>query len=74
MGRDKKTGTHAPFTHDLRRLAKFSGLILEDDYNKWLDIITTFNLNQYCPTKFQQVTATRLYYFIYFNFLQSGRC
>ena len=41
----KKTGTHAPFTHDLRRLAKFSGLILEDDYNKWLDTITTFNLN-----------------------------
>jgi len=41
----KKTKTHAPFTHDLRRLAKLSGLNFESQHLEWLDAITTFNLN-----------------------------
>ncbi len=41
----KKTGQHAPFTHDLRRLAKISDLEIDNEKMKWLDAITTFNLN-----------------------------
>ncbi len=41
----KETNQHAPFTHDLRRLKKLSGLALDDEKTKWLDIITTFNMN-----------------------------
>ena len=41
----KKTNTHAPFTHDLRRLAKLTGLDFDSDCLIWLDTITTFNLN-----------------------------
>jgi len=41
----KRTGKHAPFTHDLRRLAKLSELTLADEHKKWLDTISTFNLN-----------------------------
>lgn len=41
----KETKQHAPFTHDLRRLAKKSSLMFSPEYTKWLDIITTFNLN-----------------------------
>lgn len=41
----KNTEQHAPFTHDLRRLRKISGLELDDEKIKWLDTITTFNLN-----------------------------
>lgn len=41
----KKTNAHAPFTHDLRRLAKLSGIDFSDDYKRYLDTITTFNLN-----------------------------
>jgi HEPN domain-containing protein len=41
----RKTETHAPFTHDLRRLAKLTGLEMDDDQKKWLDTISTFNLN-----------------------------
>ena len=41
----KKTNTHAPFTHDLRRLAKLSQLKFENEHIVWLDTITTFNLN-----------------------------
>lgn len=41
----KKTGTHAPLTHDLRRLAKLSELTLEDEHKRWLDTISTFNIN-----------------------------
>lgn len=40
----RKTGTHAPFTHDLRRLAKLSGLAFEDEHKRWLDTISTFNI------------------------------
>src|SRR3989304_4260305 len=41
----KKTMTHAPFTHDLRRLAKLSQIELDEDHKKLLDTISTFNLN-----------------------------
>lgn len=41
----KITKTHTPFTHDLRRLAKFSKFEFDYDHNRWLDTITTFNLN-----------------------------
>lgn len=41
----KETEKHAPFTHDLRRLAKLSNLDFEKAHIIWLDIITTFNLN-----------------------------
>ena len=41
----KKSKDHAPFTHDLRRLAKLSGIEFEEEHIKWLDTISTFNLN-----------------------------
>ncbi len=41
----KNTGKHAPLTHDLRRLAKLSGLALEDEHKMWLDTISAFNIN-----------------------------
>lgn len=41
----RKTETHAPFTHDLRRLAKLTELQMNNDHKKWLDTISTFNLN-----------------------------
>lgn len=41
----KRMGTHAIFTHDLIRLSKKMKLELTDEYEDWLDDITTFNLN-----------------------------
>ena len=41
----KKTKSYAPFTHDLRRLAKLSELEFSDEFSRYLDTITTFNLN-----------------------------
>jgi HEPN domain-containing protein len=41
----KKTGNHAPLTHDLRRLAKLAELDLATEQKRYLDTITTFNLN-----------------------------
>lgn len=41
----KATSEHAPFTHDLRRLGKLSGLEFQDMHYVWLDTITTFNIN-----------------------------
>lgn len=41
----KKTSAHAPFTHDLLRLAKLAELNLTEEQSDWLDTITTFNLN-----------------------------
>jgi len=41
----KKTGDHAPFTHDLTKLARVSGLTFSEEYLDWLDTITTFNMN-----------------------------
>ncbi len=36
---------HAPFTHNLFRLAELSEIDLTEEYSDWLDKITTFNLN-----------------------------
>jgi HEPN domain-containing protein len=41
----KATSEHAPFTHDLRRLGKLTGLEFQDMHYVWLDTITTFNIN-----------------------------
>jgi HEPN domain-containing protein len=41
----KKTKNHAPLAHDLRRLAKLSEIEFDDDQKRWLDTITSFNLN-----------------------------
>ncbi len=36
---------HAPFTHNLYRIAELIGLPLDNEYADWLDHITSFNLN-----------------------------
>jgi HEPN domain-containing protein len=36
---------HAPFTHNLYRLAELNQLKLNDEQSDWLDEITAFNLN-----------------------------
>jgi HEPN domain-containing protein len=41
----KKFGKHAPFTHNLFRLAEQLEIELTDEYADWLDEITSFNLN-----------------------------
>lgn len=41
----KRTGTYAPFLHDLRRLAKISEIEFDQEQNRFLDTITTFNMN-----------------------------
>lgn len=41
----KKSGKHAPFTHDLTKLAEQSELNFTEEQLDWLDTITTFNLN-----------------------------
>ncbi len=41
----KNTNLHAPFTHDLRRLAKLAKIEINDDFKRYLDTISTFNLN-----------------------------
>ncbi len=41
----QKYRRHAPFTHNLYRLAELSEIELTDEYADWLDKITTFNLN-----------------------------
>ena len=41
----KKTHEHAPFIHDLRRLAKQTDLNFSQNQLSWLDTITTFNMN-----------------------------
>ena len=41
----KETNDHAPFSHDLRRLSKLTMLKFEEEHLRWLDTITTFNLN-----------------------------
>ncbi|MFW6225046.1 MAG: HEPN domain-containing protein [Bacteroidota bacterium] len=41
----KRLGKHAVFTHDLLRLANKIDLELSEDFEEWLDKITTFNLN-----------------------------
>lgn len=41
----KNQKKHAPFTHDLTKLAAQSGLNFTEEQLDWLDTITTFNLN-----------------------------
>jgi len=41
----KKTGTHAPFSHDLRLLAERCDIEFPDDMAMQLDVITGFNIN-----------------------------
>ncbi len=41
----KTIQAHAPFTHDLTRLAKLSAINFSNEHLDWLDTITTFNLN-----------------------------
>ena len=41
----RKTRKHAPYTHDLAKLANLSGLQFPEEYLDWLDTITTFNIN-----------------------------
>lgn len=41
----KKIKDHAPFTHDLTKLAKLSSLNFSEEQLDMLDTITTFNLN-----------------------------
>jgi HEPN domain-containing protein len=41
----KKTCNNPPFTHDLTKLAKLTGIAFSEVQLDWLDTITTFNLN-----------------------------
>lgn len=41
----KNTGGHAPFTHDLSRLAKISQIEFTSEHLDWMDTITRFNMN-----------------------------
>jgi HEPN domain-containing protein len=41
----KNTQQHAPFTHDLTKLAQLSGIKFSEEYLDWMDTISTFNLN-----------------------------
>lgn len=40
-----KFGIHAPFTHNLYRIAELIDVELSEEYADWLDEITSFNLN-----------------------------
>jgi HEPN domain-containing protein len=41
----KQKESHAPFTHNLYRLAELGDLEISEEYADWLFKITTFNLN-----------------------------
>jgi HEPN domain-containing protein len=41
----KNNQNHAPFTHNLYRLAELSGLEISEERAEWLFKITTFNIN-----------------------------
>ena len=41
----RKNKKHAPFTHNLYRLAELNELNLTEELSDWLDKITAFNLN-----------------------------
>ena len=41
----KQKQTHAPFTHNLYRLAELSGLEMSEEQAEWLFRITSFNIN-----------------------------
>ncbi len=40
-----KLKKHAPFLHNLYRLAELSGINMTDEQSDWLDKVTSFNLN-----------------------------
>lgn len=42
---NEKNQKHAPFTHNLYRLAELNEIELTDEYSDLLDKITSFNLN-----------------------------
>lgn len=67
----RQTKSHAPFMHDLRRLAKLTSLEFSEEHFRWLDVITTFNLNarydsykkdfyQKCTPEFTSVWFNRI--------------
>ncbi len=41
----KKNKKHAPFLHNLYRLAELNEISMTDEQSDWLDKITSFNLN-----------------------------
>lgn len=41
----KLNGQHAPFTHNLYRLAELCNLAPNEEQSDWLDKITSFNIN-----------------------------
>jgi len=41
----QQKGEHAPFTHNLYRLAELAELEVSEEYAEWLFTITTFNIN-----------------------------
>jgi HEPN domain-containing protein len=41
----RQNESHAPFTHNLYRLAELGGLEISEKYADWLLKITTFNIN-----------------------------
>jgi HEPN domain-containing protein len=41
----RKYKKHAPFIHNLYRLAELNEIELTEEYSDWLDKITSFNLN-----------------------------
>ncbi|WP_249718662.1 HEPN domain-containing protein [Aquiflexum sp. TKW24L] len=41
----KSQEKHTIFTHDLLRLASKTGLEISEEYEEWLDEISTFNIN-----------------------------
>ena len=41
----KQIGNHAPYTHNLYRLAELGGLEISEEHADWLFKITTFNIN-----------------------------
>jgi HEPN domain-containing protein len=41
----KQTENHAPYTHNLYRLAELGGLEISEEHADWLFRITTFNIN-----------------------------
>ena len=57
----KRHNDHAPFTHNLYRLAELSRLEISEELADWLDQITAFNLNarydDYKKEFFQLCTA-----------------
>ena len=67
----KRLQKHAIFSHDLLRLANKIDLKLSEEYEEWLDEITTFNLNarydnykqdfyQLCTKEFADIWLNRV--------------